>query len=190
MKALRLILVAVYVILATLLLLNNCFGCRDTNIPEPRPLPQPLPQPIDTTLVDTTYIVPVDTTIVEMSDTIGRSGDLKVTLMWDFKADIDLHVKQPNGETIYFNNKEDSATGGRLDVDNQIGGDGSAENIYWENPPEGTYEVRLKYYSDSRYDESGKCLIVVQQKGMEPRMFQVDMNERGEMKFICEAVVN
>lgn len=184
MRALRLILVAVYVILATLLLLNNCLGCRDTNVPAPSP--SPTPTPTDSTRVDTTYIVPVDTAIVEISDTIGSSGDLKVTLMWDFKADIDLHVKQPNGKTIYYSDKVDSDTGGQLDVDNTKGGDGSAENIYWENPPKGTYEVRLKYYSDSTYDESGKCLIVVQQKGMEPRMYQVEMNERGENKFICE----
>lgn len=64
----------------------------------------------------------------------GQTGNLKVTLLWDFYGDIDLHVMQPNGIVINFSNPQDAATGGALDVDNRQGGKGAAENIFCPIP--------------------------------------------------------
>ena len=76
-------------------------------------------------------------------------GDLKITLLWDFEGDIDLHVIEPNGNEIFWDNKVDRSTGGTLDVDNRRGGHASAENIYWEQPPKGQYKVYLHYFDKS-----------------------------------------
>ena len=39
---------------------------------------------------------------VSQAMTVGESGQLKITLLWDFPGDIDLHVEQPNGREIYY----------------------------------------------------------------------------------------
>ena len=55
-------------------------------------------------------------------------GDPQFTLIWDSKADIDLHVVEPGGKEIYWNDRR-GRKGGELDVDN-VDGFGP-ENIYW-----------------------------------------------------------
>ena len=55
-------------------------------------------------------------------------GDPQFTLIWDSKADIDLHVVEPGGKEIYWNDRK-GRQGGELDVDNVEGF--GPENIYW-----------------------------------------------------------
>jgi len=59
-----------------------------------------------------------------------------------------LHVTSPNGDTINYNNKT-GRSGGRLDVDRQVNSfvENPVENIYWSNPPHGTYTVKVNMYS-------------------------------------------
>ena len=166
MKYLKSILFSVYVILIILLLLNNCNGCQNhvTNSGGTQMI-SPIMQPIDSAIVEPVDSVEDET--IERADTIGHDGKLKITLLWDFPADIDLHVEQPNGFEIYYKNehKKDSQTGGFLDVDNQTGGRGSAENIYWENPPQGEYVVSLVYYKQQTGgEEGGICTVVVKRE--------------------------
>ena len=51
----------------------------------------------------------------------GRSSklDIRVTLLWNNKADLDLKVQNPVDETIFFGAKEDSY-GGLLDIDKNV----------------------------------------------------------------------
>lgn len=79
-------------------------------------------------------------------------GVLRVSLSWNNKDDLDLHVIEPRGDKIYFPVKRQlSKTGGILDVDAN-GGDGMrddpVENIYWKNPPRqyGDYKVVVNQY--------------------------------------------
>lgn len=74
------------------------------------------------------------------------TGDVQVTLRWDNTADVDLYVKEPSTEEIYYSHKV-SATGGRLDVDDRDGY--GPENIFWARgtAPRGTYIVSVAYYS-------------------------------------------
>ena len=78
----------------------------------------------------------------------GRAGmgDVYVTLRWENTSDLDLYVKDPNGELIYYNHKT-SASGGKLDVDDRDGY--GPENIYWATgtAPSGTYTVYVEYWS-------------------------------------------
>jgi len=72
------------------------------------------------------------------------NGIVKLTLIWDNYADIDLHCIDPAGEHIYFARKY-SSTGGFLDYDNTVAY--GPENIYFNPAPEGTYRVYIHYYA-------------------------------------------
>ncbi|ADV64052.1 hypothetical protein Isop_3495 [Isosphaera pallida ATCC 43644] len=83
-----------------------------------------------------------------------KVGDPQFTLLWDTRTDIDLHVWEPGGAHIYWNERR-SAQGGELDVDNtQAFG---PENIYWTvtdekgnqvktNGPPGEYVWKVHFY--------------------------------------------
>lgn len=75
------------------------------------------------------------------------TGALQVSLSWDTPTDQDLHVTDPNGETIDYTNTA-SASGGLLDRDDTNGY--GPENIYWlEFAPDGTYTVEVDDYENS-----------------------------------------
>ena len=79
------------------------------------------------------------------------TGDLQVSLAWDINSDLDLHVVEPSGEEIYWNNRA-SATGGKLDLDSNAACnyDGIRnENVTWPTgtAPRGTYTVRVDQWS-------------------------------------------
>ena len=80
------------------------------------------------------------------------TGDVQVGIVWNTPTDVDLHVTEPGGETLYFGNKN-SATGGQLDLDSNAGCsiDGvNAENIFWPagQSPVGDYTARVHMWSD------------------------------------------
>lgn len=178
MKSLKTTLGLTYPILIGLLLLNNCNCCsREEAVTPPLPpIPKSEEVEIDTTATD----------VVRQAESIGSTGALKITLLWCFHADIDLHVKQPNGKVIYYQEKQDNSTGGFLDVDNREGGNGAAENIFWDEPPKGQYMVALNYYgkSQSGKAEAGTCTVVVFQEGKEPVAYNVSMSTINEFKNI------
>lgn len=95
-------------------------------------------------------------------------GDLKATLTWNHYADVDLHAVEPNGEHIYYAHKNSYSSDGFLDVDNRHGGNGATENIYWENPAEGIYEIYIDHYGYSTLNglnEEGMCKVSIMYKG-------------------------
>jgi hypothetical protein len=57
-----------------------------------------------------------------------KVGDPQFTLIWDTDADLDLHVIEPGGKEIYWEEPKGNQ-GGELDVDNTKGF--GPENIYW-----------------------------------------------------------
>ncbi len=107
-------------------------------------------------------------------------GDLKATLSWNFYADIDLHAVEPSGFHIYYNNKVSPYSNGFLDVDNIHGGPGAVENIYWEEPADGTYNIYINYYGPYE-GPSGSCRVALFYKGQSIGVHTVNMNyESGE----------
>lgn len=79
------------------------------------------------------------------------TGDVQMTLRWDSRADIDLHVIDPRGEEIAFYNPY-SSSGGQLDVDaNFPCGQNMfyVENIFWPTgrAPSGMYQVFVRELS-------------------------------------------
>lgn len=174
MKTLKTVLFSTYALLVILLLINY-----NTNKTE-----------ASTRFSDTLTEEPVDTAdVVRTAEKVGNNGALKVTLLWNFEGDIDLHVKQPNNKEIYYDHKNDASTGGALDVDNQNGGNGSAENIYWARPPKGEYTIQLVYYQQSKSTGvvgSGICKVVVFQEGKAPQTYTTEMSEVKETKTIIK----
>ena len=74
-----------------------------------------------------------------------KVGDPQFTLIWDSRADVDLHVLEPGGSHIYWENRN-GEKGAELDVDD-VDGFGP-ENIYWvqgKGPP-GEYKWYVLYY--------------------------------------------
>ena len=122
------------------------------------------------------------------------TGDLQVSLLWDFYADIDLHVTDPNGYEIgwilpdgpeegHYQAKapDMSPSGGQLDEDRVEGGPNSIENIFWaQNPPKGEYKVEVIWVStqDSAAEDaptSGEVRVVVRQTGKAPKTYRVQV---------------
>lgn len=126
---------------------------------------------------------------VRRAETVGNNGDLKITLLWNFPADIDLHVVDPSGAEIYYRNKRSTSSGGALDVDNQTGGQGAAENIFWQSPLKGTYRVSLEYFAKSPSTDVvavGWCTVIVFQKGRQPQKYRVLMQRVKERKSVVD----
>jgi hypothetical protein len=79
------------------------------------------------------------------------TGDVAFRLTWRTAADLDLYVQEPNGNVIYFANRQ-SSTGGILDVDSNAGCTTSqpnpVENIFWSvgRAPRGQYIYWVIHY--------------------------------------------
>jgi Ca-activated chloride channel family protein len=85
----------------------------------------------------------------------ARAGDIRISLMWNNRNDLDLHVVTPMGEEINFNNPRDSY-GGFLDADRNLYGETlkAVENIFWPDnaAPRGNYRVYIQNYVNHETD--------------------------------------
>jgi len=82
----------------------------------------------------------------------GASGAVQISLAWEDRNDLDLHVYAPSGERIYFNHRR-SECGGELDVDMNARPTSvtPVENVVWkDDPPSGTYRVGVHFYRHHR----------------------------------------
>jgi len=69
-----------------------------------------------------------------------KVGDPQFTLIWDSDADLDLHVIEPGGKEIFWEEPK-GAHGGELDVDNTKGF--GPENVYWlQDDPNGGEKIK------------------------------------------------
>ena len=73
------------------------------------------------------------------------TGSLQISMSWDNTTDQDLHVTDPNGETIFYLERT-SVSGGQLDRDDLDGY--GPENIFWtDDAPDGDYTIVVNQYS-------------------------------------------
>lgn len=83
-----------------------------------------------------------------------KVGDPQFTLIWEGKADIDLHVLEPGGSHIFWPDEfRHGKQGGELDVDDRNGP--GPENIYWVQGkgPAGLYKWYVEYYSPAQFED-------------------------------------
>jgi hypothetical protein len=121
----------------------------------------------------------------EIKSRVTRAGgmydgvDVRASLLWDNRNDLDLHVIAPSGEHIFYGNKR-SRCGGWLDVDMNVGGDTTkpVENIRWPKggAPAGRYQVIVQNF---RFHEAKA----------EPTRFKVELEVAGEIRHI-EGIVS
>lgn len=105
-------------------------------------------------------------------ETVLGTGDVQVTLRWFNQNDLDLHVTDPDGEKIYFQQRV-SNSGGQLDVDSNAGCTNNVtarpvENIFWADgqAPRGEYRIDVHYFQ--------QCLEAA------PTYFEVDLLVDGQ----------
>lgn len=110
------------------------------------------------------------------------NGDIQVSLTWDTPTDVDLHVIDPFGCELYYGNETDigfgfgdecRGAGGELDLDSNAGcgldfgyadvGGIRNENVFWPPgaAPEGTYTVKVDYWSDCGVSDDTNFVVTI-----------------------------
>lgn len=59
----------------------------------------------------------------------------RASLAWDSWSDVDFHIHEPTGGHIYYSSKTSSSTGGRLDVDMNVGSKVQSSNSAKKSKP-------------------------------------------------------
>lgn len=82
---------------------------------------------------------------------LGKTGRLRINLQWYTTDDLDLHVFDPDRNEIFYGNRSSTCQGkrGELDVDMNAGPPFNSqpqENIAWDIPPIGSYEIWVKLF--------------------------------------------
>lgn len=83
---------------------------------------------------------------------VPHTGDVQILLSWSNLNDLDIACTDPQGETVWYKNKQVSS-GGVLDIDMNAHDETTRtdpiENIYWPTgqAPHGQYSVFLTYYA-------------------------------------------
>lgn len=79
----------------------------------------------------------------------GKIGKVTVTLAWNNRNDLDLHVVTHTGEKIFYAHPR-SRCGGQLDIDQNVSPTTTTpvENIYWpaNAPPKGPIKIFVHHY--------------------------------------------
>jgi len=83
----------------------------------------------------------------------GKIGKVTISLAWQNRNDLDLHVLTAKGEDICFHNRR-SSCGGMLDVDQNVLPHTSTpvENVFWPPnvAPKGPLKVYVHHYRNHR----------------------------------------
>lgn len=86
--------------------------------------------------------------------------DIRVVINWNMNStDIDLHVKDPYGETCYYSNRA-TAIGGRISSDITQGY--GPEQFMLKKAPQGKYEVFVNYFGDSQVKAEGPSTVMLE----------------------------
>jgi Ca-activated chloride channel family protein len=119
-----------------------------------------------------------------------NAGDIRISLMWNNRNDLDLHVVNPLGEEINFNNPQDSY-GGRLDTDRNLYGETlrPVETVYWpENAAAlGNYRVFVQNYAGYEQETRSTPFQLEIKNGKEYLYFEgtVQGSGRGSITEVC-----
>jgi len=108
--------------------------------------------------------------------TVVGTGAVEVALTWNVSNDLDLHVVDPTGNEVYYDNPYDSTGAIQiLDLDSNAGCiiDGvDAEHAVWPagKAPHGTYTVRVDNF-DNCQTAAASYTVTVEVAGQAPQTF-------------------
>ena len=109
------------------------------------------------------------------------TGEVQVSVQWDGDSDVDLHVVDPNGDEVFWDNTS-IASGGELDLDSNANCDLDHvrnENITWSKAPPGKYTVRLDYFLACDIDKTN-YVVTVRVNGQPTRTFSGSFSGEGD----------
>jgi hypothetical protein len=113
----------------------------------------------------------------------GTEGKLDITLAWNGREDLDIHIRCPGGE-IWAENRK--ACGGSLEIDRNAKADqredSPVEHVTWvTEPPTGEYEVLVRLYN--RFDLAPRDIpfTVVVREGDTRKVFTNSTREVNQM---------
>lgn len=102
--------------------------------------------------------------------------DIRVVINWNMNnTDIDLHVKDPNGETCFYSRRS-TRIGGRISTDNTQGY--GPEQFMLKKAIKGKYEVFVNYYGDTQVKAEGPSTIMAE-------IFTNYANKEEERQVVC-----
>jgi Ca-activated chloride channel family protein len=117
----------------------------------------------------------------------AKSGDVRVSLLWNNTNDLDLHVIDPRGEEIYYGHRR-SRSLGELDVDMNVTNwtTKPVENVYWPlgKAPSGHYRVFVQFFAN-REARDTPFTVEVLNKG-EVSTFEGIVQREKERVPVCE----
>jgi len=90
----------------------------------------------------------------------GQIGKLNFRLIWDDNSDVDFRITDPKGHIIDSHSPNTQCPcGGKRDIDNTIGGIGSVENIFYDNPPTGQYKIEVQLHTKREPSVNYKIIV-------------------------------
>jgi Ca-activated chloride channel family protein len=112
----------------------------------------------------------------------AQSGDIRISLLWNNRNDLDIHVVTPRKEEIYYGHTQDAA-GGFLDVDMNVRGETTkpVENVFWASgkAPQGPYRVFVRNYSYHERDRDPTAFQIEIKNGNEYSYFEGTVSGSG-----------
>lgn len=127
---------------------------------------------------------------VEEAGGLYDGVDIRASLIWYDRNDLDIHIEDPCGHHIYYatfcksHGKGPASCGGFLDVDMNVGGETTkpVENIRWPkgHAPSGHYKVFVRNYKFHESSRGGSKFRVEVQIGEKILHFDGQMPDRKE----------
>lgn len=109
--------------------------------------------------------------------------DIRASLIWNNRNDLDLHVIPPSGEEIYFSHKK-SNCGGWLDVDKNVRGETlkPVENIRWKKgeAQKGRYKIFVQNFAYHEQDRTPTPFRLELEVAGEVRHFDGEVSPKGQ----------